>query len=152
MNSHYPRHVSLVSEEVTRWEAHDRVKAGKGSADGEAAEARLGDRAVYDSLLAKAIEQALCDFVSVDAGMSALSSCAHVCYAFPNELVGRRGLSLSPKLLNDALGRVVCTYAPLYCATSSPSTKTLSFCSISSAMASFKASRTVISLAPLDAA
>ena len=40
------------------------------------------------------------------------------------------------------------TYAPLYCATSSPSTKTLSFASISSAMASFSASRTVISLAP----
>src|SRR4051812_3216821 len=42
------------------------------------------------------------------------------------------------------------TYAPLYCATSSPSTKTFSFCSISSAIASFRASRTVISLAPLD--
>ena len=40
------------------------------------------------------------------------------------------------------------TYAPLYCATSSPSTKTLSFRSISSAMASFSASRTVISFWP----
>ena len=40
------------------------------------------------------------------------------------------------------------TYAPLYCATSSPSTKTLSFASISSAMASLSASRTVISLVP----
>jgi hypothetical protein len=41
------------------------------------------------------------------------------------------------------------TYAPLYCATSSPSTNTLSFASISSAMASFRASRTVISFWPV---
>lgn len=40
------------------------------------------------------------------------------------------------------------TYAPLYCATSSPRTKTLSFRSISSAMASLSASRTVISFWP----
>lgn len=40
----------------------------------------------------------------------------------------------------------------MYCATSSPSTKTLSFASISSAMASLRASRTVISLvAPSEA-
>src|SRR5436305_846652 len=45
-----------------------------------------------------------------------------------------------------------CTYAPLYCATSSPNTNTLSFCSISSAMASFNASLTVISLVPLGVA
>lgn len=46
--------------------------------------------------------------------------------------------------------RKAATYAPLYCATSSPSTKTLSFCSISSAIASLRASRTVNSFVPLD--
>lgn len=44
------------------------------------------------------------------------------------------------------------TYAPLYCATSSPSTKTLSFDSSSSASASFNASRTATSLTPLGEA
>ena len=44
------------------------------------------------------------------------------------------------------------TYAPLYCATSSPSTKTLSFDSSSSASASFNASRTATSLTPLGVA
>lgn len=43
---------------------------------------------------------------------------------------------------------IVATYAPLYCATSSPRINTFSFCSISSAIASFSASRTVISLTP----
>jgi hypothetical protein len=43
----------------------------------------------------------------------------------------------------------VLTHAPLYCATSSPSTKTLSFPSSSSANASFSASLTVYSLKPL---
>jgi hypothetical protein len=55
--------------------------------------------------------------------------------------------SLSHTLAADRHGGRV-AYAPLYCATSSPSTKTLSFCSISSAMASFSASRTVISFCP----
>lgn len=44
------------------------------------------------------------------------------------------------------------THAPLYCATSSPMTKTFSFLSISSTMASLRASRTVISLDPLGVA
>lgn len=44
------------------------------------------------------------------------------------------------------------TYAPLYCATSSPSTKTLSFDSSSSASASFNASRTATSLILLGVA
>jgi len=56
------------------------------------------------------------------------------------------------KFPETQLGTWKTTYAPLYCATSSPSTKTLSFASISSAMASFSASRTVISfVAPSDA-
>ena len=44
------------------------------------------------------------------------------------------------------------THAPLYCATSSPSTKTFGLDSISSAIASFRASLTVISLLPLSEA
>ncbi len=44
------------------------------------------------------------------------------------------------------------TYAPLYCATSSPSTNTLSFDSSSSASASLSASRTATSLTPLGEA
>lgn len=40
----------------------------------------------------------------------------------------------------------------MYCATSSPNTNTLEFASISSAMASFSASRTVISFPPLGVA
>ena len=44
------------------------------------------------------------------------------------------------------------TYAPLYCATSSPSTNTFSFDSSSSARASFSASLTATSLTPLGVA
>ena len=44
------------------------------------------------------------------------------------------------------------THAPLYCATSSPSTNTLSFASSSSESASFSASRTATSLTPLGVA
>ena len=41
------------------------------------------------------------------------------------------------------------TYAPLYCATSSPNTNTFSFADNSSTSASFSASRTVISFCAL---
>ena len=44
------------------------------------------------------------------------------------------------------------TYAPLYCATSSPSTNTFSFDSSSSARASFSASLTATSFTPLGVA
>lgn len=44
------------------------------------------------------------------------------------------------------------TYAPLYCATSSPSMKTLSLDSSSSASASFRASLTATSFVPLGVA
>ncbi len=49
-------------------------------------------------------------------------------------------------------GKCRSTYAPLYCATSSPNTKTLSFDSSSSANASFSASLTATSLTPLGVA
>jgi hypothetical protein len=44
------------------------------------------------------------------------------------------------------------TYAPLYCATSSPRMKTFSLASSSSANASFRASLTVYSLVPAGVA
>ena len=48
--------------------------------------------------------------------------------------------------------RKAATHAPLYCATSSPSTNTLSFASSSSASASFNASLTVYSFDPVSVA
>ena len=52
------------------------------------------------------------------------------------------------RLINPIKG----THAPLYCATSSPKTNTLSFCSSSSASASLSASLTVYSFVPLGVA
>jgi hypothetical protein len=124
------------------------VKSSKSSSDSKTGETRFGDRAVNNPLLAEAIEQALRDLVSADRISSV--------FAGAKTASPRPGTSLynisqtDPTCINKApIGEQKATYAPLYCATSSPSTKTLSFCSISSAIASFSASRTVISLVPL---
>jgi len=97
------------------------VETSEGGTDSETGETRLGDGRVDDSLLTEAVEQALGDLVSASSVLAALD---------------RRNAELFK------------THAPLYWATSSPRTKTLSFLSISSAMASFRASLTVISLTP----
>lgn len=58
----------------------------------------------------------------------------------------------NPMIPRSGLRVVSVTYAPLYWATSSPNTKTLSLDSNSSASASLRASRTATSLTPLGVA
>jgi hypothetical protein len=129
---------------------YHRVQSGQRSTNGETSEAGLGDGTVNHPLLAEAVEQALCDLVTV---MS--SAKIHRGATAPIELGHPNLRPLNHPLYSSRcpgaqLSVWIATYAPLYCATSSPSTKTLSFCSISSAIASLSASRTVISLLPPD--
>jgi hypothetical protein len=141
MNSHCRM---LAMSETRARATYNGVEASERSADGQTSETRLGDGAVNDPLLAEAVEEALGDLVSAQCQPhSNPMSCHHVATALcravhPPPAIAR----MQPNC------RGVVTYAPLYCATSSPSTKTLSFCSISSAMASLSASRTVISFWP----
>jgi hypothetical protein len=58
------------------------METGEGGADCETAETGFGDGAIYDSLLAEAVEEAFCDFVSAGVGLSALSSSMHSRRAF----------------------------------------------------------------------
>jgi hypothetical protein len=78
MNSHYLGSVNFVFKGWVRREAYDRMETGECSAHSEPAESGLGDGAVYDPLLAEAIEKTLCDFVSAgmrsSAGGSSIAS------------------------------------------------------------------------------
>jgi hypothetical protein len=126
------------------------VETSERSTDGQTGETRLCDGRVDNPLLAEAVEQALCDLVTVVA--QSAPPLIRYLLCMPCDM-------LLPQLYPPLSYRrhvtsvlfvvvVVGTYAPLYCATSSPRTKTFSFRSISSAIASLSASRTVISFWP----
>lgn len=51
------------TRKAVRFVTYDGVKAGEGSADGETAEAGLGNGRVDDALVAEAVQETLCDLV-----------------------------------------------------------------------------------------
>lgn len=136
------------------------MQASERGTDGQTGEARLGDGRVDDPLLAEAVEETLGDLVT--AAVSSVLAMGHspgprqpaiaaptaaewFCRNIPSTVASIAALWAQ---LGWAVWQPGGTYAPLYCATSSPRTKTLSLRSISSAMASLSASRTVISFWP----
>lgn len=122
------------------------MEASERSTDGQTSETRLGDGRVDYPLLTEAVEEALGDLVTRKS-ISTRFSLSPIRIDGTYAASDCSCLSLIAEL-NCPKWAWWVTYAPLYCATSSPSTKTLSFRSISSAMASLSASRTVISFCP----